>query len=175
MNADQAFNARLQAFLAESARTTPPPALSERALEAVSHRRWRPTSGIAAMVVLGAMGALVVVALVVHIAGRQLPQSPSRLVPAIVPSASPSATPLVNVDSAAGEQQCLAQRQGDEQLEAEYDTTAAGADAWVQGLLPGATPAQLPLHALTPSTPVSFCYMHSPGGYPIPAPCLRLR
>ncbi len=175
MNTDQAFNARLQAFLAESAQTAPPPALSERTLEAVSHRRWRPTSGIAAMVVLGAMGALVVVALVVQ---HHRTSATSVTVPSGAGNRAvgePERHAAGQRRLSWGEQQCLAQRQGDEQLEAEYDTTAAGADAWVQGLLPGATPAQLPLHALTPSTPVSFCYMHSPGGYPIPAPCLRLR
>ncbi len=77
---------------------------------------------------------------------------------------------LVHADSAGGEARCLtyigSSGNPSEQLEAEYDVSAAGAVAWLRAGYPGVSTKQLPLATMTPMTALSFCYIS--GRFTIP-------
>ena len=169
MITDPSFDTRLRSFLADSVNTPPPADVVPRALQALTRRRWVPRSAISAAVAIAAVAAVVIVAVGVHLS-QQAVTPPRPILPQAATSPSPSEIPVTNIDSAAGERQCLAQRSEGEQLEAEYDTTAGVTDAWVHNLLPGATAAEMPLAGLPPATPVSFCYLYAAQGYAIPYP-----
>ncbi|MDQ6847009.1 MAG: hypothetical protein M3019_05425 [Candidatus Dormibacteraeota bacterium] len=174
MGEDNDLEDRLRAFLAESTSVSPPPRIAESVEEDVTHRRSRLGRLIASAVLCAAIVAGAILVLLAHTASLHNPQSDivSPSPRAALPPA-PSASLLKHVDSALGQQQCLAyvrqHANAGEQLEAEYDMTAGEVNAWEHKILPGGEPSSYLLRNMTPATPLYFCFIHGEFAIPVPA------